>query len=177
MGADTLASLQDFDAKIRGQLPGAWRLVKTWVTRELPNRAPPLPESVLHAMVGWSLYHHHFSFATSLLLCFYGILRTGELLDVTKNRLDVSSALRVVVVSLALTKAGKRAGVQESVTVGHDAAFRYVKQWYTLANTHQRLWLPAARWRKLFKTCIQALHLDPLDLRPYSLHTPIFFNT
>ena len=26
LAADTLASLQDFDAKIRGQLPGAWRL-------------------------------------------------------------------------------------------------------------------------------------------------------
>ena len=123
LAADTLASLQDFDAKIRGQLPGARRLVKTWVTRELPNRAPPLPESVLHAMVGWSLYHHHVSFATSLLLCFYGILRAGELLGVTKNRLDVSTALRVVVVSLGLTKAGKRAGVQESVTVGHDTLF------------------------------------------------------
>lgn len=73
LAADTLASLQDFDTKIRGQLPGAWRLVKTWVTHELPNRAPPIPESVLHAMVGWSLYHELYSFATSLLLCFYGI--------------------------------------------------------------------------------------------------------
>ena len=169
LAADTLASLQDFDAKIRGQLPGAWRLVKTWVTHELPNRAPPMPETILHSMVGWSLYHQHFPFATSLLLCFYGALRTGELLDVTKRRIDVSENLRVAVVSLGLTKAGKRAGAQESVTVGHDTAFRYLQQWMSLASSHQRLCPPAARWRKLFKTCIEALHLEPLDLRPYSL--------
>ena len=169
LAADTLASLQDFDAKIRGQLPGAWRLVKTWVTHELPNRAPPMPETILQAMVGWSLYHQHFSFATSLLLCFYGILRTGELLDVTKSRIDVSDSLRVAVVGLGLTKAGKRTGTQESVTVGHDTAFRFLHHWMSLATTHQRLCPPAPRWRKLFKTCLEALHLEPLDLRPYSL--------
>ena len=169
LAADTLASLQDFDAKIRGQLPGAWRLVKTWVTHELPNRAPPMPETILHSMVGWSLYHQHFSFATSLLLCFYGTLRTGELLDVTRSRIDLSESLRVAVVSLGMTKAGKRAGAQESVTVGHDTAFRYLQHWMFLASTHQRLCPPAARWRKLFKLCIEALHLEPLDLRPYSL--------
>ena len=120
-------------------------------------------------MVGWSLYHQYFSFATSLLRCFYGILRTGEMLDVTKRRLDISDSLRVAVVSLGMTKAGKRAGVQESVTVGHDTAFRYLHQWSSLASSHQRLCPPAARWRKLFKTCVEALHLEPLDLRPYSL--------
>ena len=108
LAADTLASLQDFDAKIRGQLPGAWRLVKMLVTHELPNRVPPLRESILRAMVGWGLYHQRFSFATSLLLCFYGILRAGELLDVTKSRVDISATLRVAELSLGMTKAGKR---------------------------------------------------------------------
>ena len=169
LAADTLASLQDFDAKIRGQLPGAWRLVKTWVTHELPNRAPPVPESVLQAMVGWGLYHGYFSFATSLLLCFYGILRTGELLEVSRKRVEISSKLRVCVVSLGLTKAGKRAGVQESVTVGHDLAFRFMQHWFSLASSHQKLCPTPARWRKLFKLCVEALHLESLELRPYSL--------
>lgn len=47
-------SMQKFGGSSR--LPGAWRLVKTWVTHELPNRAPPVPETVLHAMAGWALY-------------------------------------------------------------------------------------------------------------------------
>ena len=111
-----LASLQDYDAKIRGQ----WRLVKTWVIHELPNRAPPVPELVLQSMVGWGLYHSHFAFATSLLVCFYGALRTGELLDVSRNRVEISAKLRTAVIALGLTKAGKRAGTQESVSLGHD---------------------------------------------------------
>eukprot|EP00438_Fugacium_kawagutii_P002234 Skav227450 [mRNA] locus=scaffold2491:114911:120840:+ [translate_table: standard] len=49
-----LASLQDFDPKLRGCLPNAWRLMKTWTTHEVPHRAPPLTESVLRAMVGWA---------------------------------------------------------------------------------------------------------------------------
>ena len=169
LAADTLASLQDHDAKIRGHLPGAWRLVKTWVTHELPNRAPPVPEVVLHSMVGWSLYHGHVAFATSLLMCFYGILRTGELFDVVRNKVDVSTKLRTAVVALGLTKAGKRAGVQESVSIGHDTAFRFVQHWVNLASPNQKLCPGAARWRKLFKSCIECLHLEPLELRPYSL--------
>ena len=50
--SDAVAGLQDFDPKIRGHLPGAWRLLKTWSVNEVPNRAPPLPVHVLHAMVG-----------------------------------------------------------------------------------------------------------------------------
>ena len=100
LAADTLASLQDYDAKIRGHLPGAWRLAKTWVTHELPNRAPPVPELVLQRMVGWSLNHGHFAFATSLLVCFYGVLRTGGLLDVVRNRVEISAKLRTAVIAL-----------------------------------------------------------------------------
>ena len=169
LAADTLASLQDYDAKLRGHLPGAWRLVKTWVTHGLPNRAPPVPELVLQSRVGWSLYNGHFAFATSLLLCFYGILRTGELLDVNHNRKEISAKLRTAVVSLKLTKAGKRAGVQESVSVSHDTAFRYVQQWMQLSSSHQKLCPSPAQWRKLFKTCVENLKLESLELRPYSL--------
>ena len=49
---DTVAGLQDKDPKLRGSFPGSWRLLKTWSVNELPNRAPPLPEVILQAMVG-----------------------------------------------------------------------------------------------------------------------------
>ena len=41
--SDTVASLQDFDPKLKGMLPGSWRLLKTWNISEIPNRAPPCP--------------------------------------------------------------------------------------------------------------------------------------
>ena len=37
-GSDCVAGLQDMDPKIRGHLPGAWRLLKTWAVNEIPNR-------------------------------------------------------------------------------------------------------------------------------------------
>ena len=44
---DTVAGLQDLDAKLRGCLPNSWRLLKTWSIHETPNRAPPFPEVVV----------------------------------------------------------------------------------------------------------------------------------
>ena len=76
-----LAALQDFDPKLKGHLQISWRLMKTWTTNEVPNRAPPLTENVLKAMVGWAIFHQHFSFGLSLLVGFYTLLRTGELLQ------------------------------------------------------------------------------------------------
>ena len=48
VASNFLAALQDFDPKLRGCLPSSWRLMKTWTTHELPNRAPPLSESLLN---------------------------------------------------------------------------------------------------------------------------------
>ena len=38
---DTVAALQNLQPNLRGQLPGAWRLLKTWAVNEIPNRAAP----------------------------------------------------------------------------------------------------------------------------------------
>jgi len=70
LASDTVAGLQDQDPKIKGHLQGAWRLLKTWSLNEIPSRAPPLPAHVLHAMVGWALFHGHGTFAISLLVGF-----------------------------------------------------------------------------------------------------------
>ena len=80
LASDTLAALQDQDPRLRGLLQTSWRLLKTWHSHEIPSRAPPFPEFILQCLVGWSLFQGHFSFAVSLMVGFYGMLRTGELL-------------------------------------------------------------------------------------------------
>jgi len=57
--SNALAALQDADPKLHGCLPGAWRLLRTWNANEM-QRAPPLTESVLSAMVGWAITHEHY---------------------------------------------------------------------------------------------------------------------
>ena len=53
---DMLAGLQDRDPKLKGHLQLSWRLMRTWSTNEIPNRAPPLPQEALMAMVGWAFF-------------------------------------------------------------------------------------------------------------------------
>ena len=57
LASDTLASLQDTSPRVKGHIPGAWRLLKTWHVNEIPCRAPPLPVRVLESLVGYFLFH------------------------------------------------------------------------------------------------------------------------
>ena len=82
MGSNILAALQDAQPHFRGKLKNSWRLMKAWVTHEVPNRAPPMPLDVLHVLVGYALFKKEPLFALNLLLAFHGLLRTGELLNV-----------------------------------------------------------------------------------------------
>lgn len=67
LASDTVAGIQDLQPNLRHQLSGAWRLLKTWAHNEIPSRAPPLPEHLVHAMAGWAFFKGYFSFGASLL--------------------------------------------------------------------------------------------------------------
>lgn len=90
LASDSLAALQDKEPRLKGQLPYSWRLMKTWLSHEVPNRAPPFTEQVVQTLAGYSLFHARHEFALSLLLGFFGLLRTGELLSL-RNK-DISQA-------------------------------------------------------------------------------------
>ena len=166
---DTVAALQNLQANLRGQLPGAWRLLKTWAVNEVPNRAPPLPEQVLLAMVGWAFFKGHVTFGISLLLGFYTMLRSGEILGLKSSHIMVSTKERQVLVSLGYTKGGKRQGAAESVILGVQPAFKLIQQWKQNASLNTPLAHSPASWRGLFTECLEALELSPFNFRPYSL--------
>lgn len=155
LASDTVAALQDFDPKIRGHLPGAWRLLRTWSMNEVPNRAPPLPEHVLQAMAGWAFFHQHFSFGVSLLLGYYGMLRTGELVGLRSSHIMVDQHRDRAVISLGLTKAGKRQGAAESCVLGLDIAVRYLRRWKSLSKPTTPFCSTPQRWRILFNEAIE----------------------
>ena len=168
-GSNVLAALQDAQPHLKGQLKQSWRLMKTWVTHEIPNRAPPLPLDALHLMVGYSLFKEQPLFALSLLTGFHALLRTGELLSLKAKHVSISKAKGPAVLSLGLTKSGKRQGAAESVTVHAEDVCRRLHQWKTVAHPESLLTGPAHAWRKQFSDTIQAVKLDQLEFRPYSL--------
>ena len=80
-----------------------------------------------------------FGFAVSLLVGFYALLRTGELLALRKNDISCTVQTGVAVIILGYTKGGKRMGVSESVTLTNETAVRFVKRWLKLAQDGQRV--------------------------------------
>ena len=166
--SNALAALQDADPKLRGCLPGSWRLLRTWNANEIPERAPPMSESVLSAMVGWAIMHEHY-IALSLLVGFHGLLRAGELLGIQAWQVNITSAASPAVISLGLTKTGKRQGAAESITLTEKSVLRWLWLWKQPANHHDFLTAKPHAWRALFPECLDCLKLSTWHFRRYSL--------
>lgn len=166
---DTVAALQDFDPKLKGKFQLSWRLLRTWSTSEIPNRAPPLTQEALHAMVGHALCHNAPQFGLSLLVAFYGLLRTGEVLNLAASDITVPSPTKPAVISLGLTKGGKRIGAAESVTITALEVVRRLYEWKMTVKQSARLTQSPHLWRKQFAETVEALGWSTFLFRPYSL--------
>ena len=169
LACDTLAGLQDLQPNLRNHLPGAWRLLRAWHVNEIPNRAPPVPEHVLQAMAGWAFFKGHVTFGVSLLIGFYSMLRTSELLGLRSSHMVSSSEQGQVLISLGFTKGGKRHGAAESVVLGFAPAVKLLQQWKLKASPSTGLAKSPANWRGLFNECLSSLNLCQHGFRPYSL--------
>eukprot|EP00438_Fugacium_kawagutii_P008614 Skav234210 [mRNA] locus=scaffold2795:127037:128092:- [translate_table: standard] len=166
---DTLAGLQDLQPDLRHHLPGSWRLLKTWAVNEIPSRAPPLPEHIVKAMAGWAFFHGHYTFGISLLIGFYCMLRTGEILELRSSDILMTATDTQAVVSLGYTKGGKRHGAAESVILGYEPAVLLTQQWKRIASSTTKLARSVNHWRTLFHECLVGLKLEAHQFRPYSL--------
>ena len=164
-----LAALQDSDPKLKGSLQCSWRLMKTWTINEVPNRAPPLTLMTLKAMVGWAWLHEHFGFGLGLLIGFFGLMRTGELLSLQAWQVHMNSAVEPAVISLGLTKSGKRQGAAESITITELFLLKLLWGWKKQAKSHDFLTEKPHEWRQRFQECLVALNLSEWGFRPYSL--------
>ena len=169
LASDTVAGLQDLDPHLKRHLSCTWRLLKAWHLNEVPNRAPPLPETALKAMVGWAIFHQHHSFALSLLIGFFGLLRTGEIHGVRSDQVYMAGPKQAAVISLGLTKSGKRAGAAESVTIHVYEVLRRLFHWKRSASPREHLVSSPSKWRTLFNHCLTDLSLEEFSFRPYSL--------
>eukprot|EP00438_Fugacium_kawagutii_P027558 Skav207077 [mRNA] locus=scaffold1909:466964:476771:+ [translate_table: standard] len=150
---DTLAGVQDIQPGLRNHLPGAWRLLRTWSVNEIPCRAPPLPEHIVTAMAGWSFFKGHYSFGISLLVGFYSMLRTGEILNLRSSHMLSGPQDKQIVISLGLTKAGKRQGAAESVILGYAPAVKLAKKWKSLATVSRYIMAPGAQSLRHYSGC------------------------
>ena len=78
-----LCGLHHFEPWTRRLVPMAWKMFATWKKLESPDRAPPLTITIIYAWTNYALAHNQIIFAALLCLGFFGLLRTGEILQVT----------------------------------------------------------------------------------------------
>ena len=167
LASDSIAALQHMEPQLKGKMPESWRLLKVWGQNEMPNRAPPFPETVVHAMAGRALLKNDPDFALSILVGFYGMMRTGEVLDLLPRQVQVSSNQGPAILSLGLTKSGKRQGAEESITITVYDVVRRLLDWK--ARSTRPLTPSASAWRTKFAESLSELGLEEFGFRPYSL--------
>lgn len=168
-GSNVLAALQDKQPQLKGKLQESWRLMKAWVTHEMPNRAPRLPLELLECMIGYALFKQLPLFALSLVLGFHGLLRTGEIFQICARHVTVTRPKGPAVISLGWTKAGKRHGAAESVTIHVEDVRRRLFQWCSQVRPSTLLVPSGPQWRQQFSATVEAVGFSGFDFRPYSL--------
>ena len=112
---DALSALHYFQPFTRRGIPHAWKLFSAWRKIEVPSRAPPLTEALVRSMSAYELRHNRLEMATCLMLAFYALLRTGELLSLTTE--DVLLGRQEAVLSLQSTKTSKRYAAHDAISM------------------------------------------------------------
>jgi hypothetical protein len=170
LAANTLAALQHYIPGLRYNLPTGWRLYKAWGKSELPARAPPLTLDLLKAMCGVCFNWGWPELASSLLIGFFGFLRTGELLFLRKNDIAIADDFSSIVLNLGSTKSGSRIGVNESVTFQEPFVAQVAAaQMLTLMPGDAIISYSQATFRDRFNQVLEHLNLVDFGFKPYSL--------
>ena len=169
--SDCLSGFHHFLPWCRGKLSKPWRLFKIWRKSERPKQAPPLPEGVLLGLLGRLLECGDLQFAVCLTVAFYGMLRTGELLQLTWNQVLVGA--HDVVLQLGFTKTGLRRAVDENVVILNPQACLLIKTQQDiicrLERRGERLWPDTSqKFREKFRSLIRFFQLSE-RFKPYSL--------
>ena len=167
--SDTLCGLQHYCRGLKNQLTAGWRLFKIWRRVERPKQAPPLPYPVFLGLLGSALQFEDLELAVLLSLGFWGMLRTGEMLQLTKQQ--VFCGTRDLVVQLGYTKTGLRRAIDENVQVSEPIALLICKTYFECnhKNSNEKIW---SRTNKEFREAFDQLLLQlklGTSFRPYSL--------
>ena len=166
---DCLSGLQSI-YNVRKCFPNAWKLMTVWTRLEPAKRAPPMPMSVLLVLAGLAGAIGLPDLALTLLLGFFGLLRTTEALSIRACHVTFSNDGQKAVISLPLTKSGQRRGWTENVIFEDVGILLLLREICNCRAPHERLLhLSPFRFRKIWKWMLDYLQVSNLALTPYSL--------
>ena len=170
--SDALCGLHWREPWTKRSLPNSWRLFHVWRRLEVASRAPPLTSRLIRSMVAYCLAHNDIQMAAAFLVGFYGLLRTGEILNLRMSDCLITNGHCIL--SLSDTKSGKRKGTAEMV---HISDVLTVEVLHTLQQIRRLelcpaglLWnLSPAVFRHRFAFYCHKFDLTRHGFRPYSL--------
>lgn len=170
--SDALCGLHFFEPWTKKGIPTSWRLFATWRKLEFPARAPPITAPIVYSLASYAIAHNDLSFAVLLLLGFFGLLRTGELLRVCPN--DILIGKKQIIISLFETKTGKRDNVSEMVSFYDDFTQEILSAFQQFRKSNKTLLTPiwsfsGQNFRDQFKRYLIKADLLKHNFRPYSL--------
>ena len=169
---DALSALHYFQPFTRRGIPHSWKLFATWRKVEVPSRAPPLTEVLVRSISAYELHHNRLEMATCLMLAFYALLRTGELLALTTE--DVLLGKQAAVISLHSTKTSKRYAAHDAISIQDPFVLELLRTLLQVrkdqglirlglwSGTHQH-------FRSRFKRLTEIYGVQNHHFRPYSL--------
>lgn len=169
--ADTLSGLHHYAPYWKGKLNRSWRLFRLWRRLEKPKQAPPFPTRFAQALIARAIELEDLSFALVLALGFWGMLRTGELMNLRTNQLMLGK--RDLVIQLGLTKTGLRRQQDENVVIHHQPTLALAEAVLSMRRRQHRLSRllfvrGPLKFRKQFKQATKFFQFAPV-FRPYSL--------
>ena len=169
---DALCGLQHYHPWVKTRIPLSWRLFKVWRKVEAPNRAPPITLKVIEAWLMYAVDHNDLPFAAMLVLGFFGLLRTGELLQV--RAIDIMVGSKAAVISLKDTKTGLRNAAKETVSIQEAVALDILRATLDECKFHKLTKVPiwtksAESFRNAFKHHCKIFDMVSQNFRPYSL--------
>lgn len=169
---DALCGIHHFEPWTRKGLPQAWKVFSVWRKLESPNRAPPLTAQIIDAWIMYAISHCDLEFAAMLCLGFYGLLRTGELLQ--SRPCDLLLGPDTGVISLTDTKTGLLNAAKETVSITSFLAIETLHAAVAMKNQQGLHKVPiwsksASSFRKVFAHHIKRFDLQSHEFRPYSL--------
>ncbi|CAE7439662.1 unnamed protein product [Symbiodinium sp. CCMP2592] len=168
LASDGLAGLQYFLPECQGHLKLSWKLVKVWQRIEPPMRVLPLSPLLVLGMAGLAACLALPDIAAGLLICFDGILRSGELYQLRVG--DITFYTSRAALRLGLTKAGKRTGQEEMVVINRQIAVKWLhRACVGMSDDELLLRRGPDFFRECFKLFINEFDLAELKINVYSL--------
>ena len=166
--ADTLSSLSYTFPFVRGHLRESWRLLKTWRRLYPPGRCAPMSPDICLGLAGAAVEAGAIDVGALLLTGFDGIMRTQSLLLLRVGH--ISFLKDKAIIRLIRTKTTMRTGGLELVVIQSRLAARVLRlACEGRGEAELVLNRSPAKFRLLFKTLVETLHLDHANLQPCSL--------